>query len=98
MLRNGGTFVEIGSAFPGQTVAFDPATLVNSGKRIIGSPMYKPLVLGRVLDFLARTQEVRPYHRLISHRFDLADINEAFDQPEWQKQAETPVVRAVLVP
>jgi D-arabinose 1-dehydrogenase-like Zn-dependent alcohol dehydrogenase len=98
MLRNGGTFVEIGSTFPGQTVAFDPASLVISGKRIIGSPMYKPLVLGRVLDFLARTREVRPYHRLISHRFGLADINEAFDQSEWQKPAQTPVVRAVLVP
>jgi threonine dehydrogenase-like Zn-dependent dehydrogenase len=98
MLRNGGTFVEIGGTFPGQTVAFDPASLVISGKRIIGSPMYKPLVLGRVLDFLARTREVRPYHRLISHRFGLADINEAFDQSEWQKPAQTPVVRAVLVP
>jgi Zn-dependent alcohol dehydrogenase len=41
---------------------------------------------------------VRPYDRLISHRFDLADINEAFEQSEWQKAAETPVVRAVVVP
>ena len=98
MLRNGGTFVEIGSAFPGHTVALDPASLVVSGKRIIGSPMYKPLVIGQVLDFLARTQQIRPYHRLISHRFDLADINEAFDQSEWQKAAETPVIRAALIP
>jgi hypothetical protein len=65
---------------------------------IIGSPMYKLLVLGRVLDFLARTREARPYCRLISHRFDLADSNEAFDQSEWQKSAQTPVVRAMLVP
>jgi hypothetical protein len=48
--------------------------------------------------YRARTREVRPYHRLISHRFGLADINEAFDQSEWQKPAQTPVVRAVLVP
>jgi hypothetical protein len=60
--------------------------------------MYKLLVLGPVLDFLARTREARPYCRLISHRFDLADINEAFDQSEWQKAAQTPVVRAMLVP
>jgi Zn-dependent alcohol dehydrogenase len=79
-------------------VAFDPSSLVVSGKRIIGSPMYKPVVLGQVLDFLVRTQQSRPYRRLISHRFDLADINEAFDQSEWQKTADTPVVRAVLVP
>jgi threonine dehydrogenase-like Zn-dependent dehydrogenase len=52
MLRNGGRIVEIGSAFPGQTVAFDPASLVVSGKRIIGSPMYKPMMLGQVLDSL----------------------------------------------
>jgi len=98
MLRNGGTFVEIGTAFPGQTVDFDPASLVVSGKRIIGSPMYKPLVLGRILDFLDRNKDTRPFDRLISHHFDLADINNAFAQSEWQQAEETPVVRAVLVP
>jgi threonine dehydrogenase-like Zn-dependent dehydrogenase len=98
MLRNGGTFVEIGVPFVGHPVAFDPATLVHGAKRVIGSVMYKPLVLGQVLDFLVRTQQSRPYHRLISHHFDLADINEAFEQSEWQKETETAVVRAVLVP
>ena len=98
MLRNGGTFVEIGAPFVGHPVAFDPAWLVHGGKRVIGSVMYKPLVLGQVLDFLVRTQGSRPYERLISHRFDLADINHAFDQSEWKKEAETPVIRSVLVP
>jgi threonine dehydrogenase-like Zn-dependent dehydrogenase len=97
MLRNGGTFVEIGSAFPGHPLTFDPATIVNTGKRIIGSSMYKPLVIGQVLDFLVRTQGYRPYEKLISHHFPLADVNTAFEESEW-KNKETPVVRAVLVP
>jgi D-arabinose 1-dehydrogenase-like Zn-dependent alcohol dehydrogenase len=98
MLRNGGTFVEIGLFFPGQTVAFDPSTLVLSGKKIIGSLMYKPLVLARILDFLVRNANKRPFERLISHHFELDKINEAFAQSEWQQTEETPVIRAALVP
>jgi D-arabinose 1-dehydrogenase-like Zn-dependent alcohol dehydrogenase len=98
MLRNGGTFVEIGQFFSGQTVAFDPSMLVLSGKKIIGSLMYQPLILTRVLDFLARHAGQRPFEKLISHHFKLADINDAFAQSEWQQAGDAPVVRAVIVP
>jgi threonine dehydrogenase-like Zn-dependent dehydrogenase len=98
MLRNGGTFVEVGTAFGGRTVAFDPSALVLSGKRIIGSPMYKPMVIGRILDFLDRNRSKVPFDKLISHHFDLNDINEAFASSEWQREEETPVIPSVLVP
>jgi D-arabinose 1-dehydrogenase-like Zn-dependent alcohol dehydrogenase len=97
MLRNGGTFVEIGLFFSGRTVAFDPSTLVLTGKRMIGSIMYRPLVLARILDFLVRTKDVRPFDRLVSHRFGLDQINDAFSASEWQA-SKTPVSRAVIVP
>jgi D-arabinose 1-dehydrogenase-like Zn-dependent alcohol dehydrogenase len=98
MLRNGGTFVEVGLVFKGQTVAFDPSTLVLGGKRVMGSPMYKPIVLGQILDFLVRNHKSRPFEKLISHHFALSDINDAFAQSEWQQDGDTPVIRAALVP
>jgi Zn-dependent alcohol dehydrogenase len=60
--------------------------------------MYKPLVLARILDFLVRNANKRPFERLISHHFELDKINEAFAQSEWQQTEETPVIRAALVP
>jgi threonine dehydrogenase-like Zn-dependent dehydrogenase len=97
MLRPGGIYVDIGLWFSGRTFNFDPSTIVMSGKKIMGSAMYRPGVLPLILDFLVRTQARRPFDRLISHRFELDDINSAFDQSEWDQQ-QTPVVRAVIVP
>ena len=97
MLRPGGTYVDIGLWFSGRTFAFDPSTIVMSGKKIMGSAMYRPGIIPILLDFLVRTQHTRPFDRLISHRFELDEINQAFDQSEWDKQ-QTPIVRAVIVP
>jgi threonine dehydrogenase-like Zn-dependent dehydrogenase len=97
MLDRGGAFVEIGLFFTGKTIAFDPASIVVAGKRIIGSNGYRPLVLPVILDFLARRHDTLPFDRLVSHRFKLADINDAFSASEWQ-QANTAVVRAVVEP
>jgi threonine dehydrogenase-like Zn-dependent dehydrogenase len=97
MLRPGGTFVDIGLWFPGRTIAFDPSTIVMSGKKIMGSAMYNPGLLPQILDFLVRSKGIRPFDRLVSHHFSLDKIDEAFDQSEWDHR-ETPIVRAVLVP
>ena len=97
MLRNGGTFVEIGLYFPGRTITFDPSTIVLSGKRLIGSIMYPPILMATILDFLVRTRDKLPFHKMVSHKFALADISEAFVQAEWD-QRQTQVTRAVLVP
>jgi threonine dehydrogenase-like Zn-dependent dehydrogenase len=97
MLRPGGTYVDIGLWFAGQPISFDPSTIVMSGKRIIGSGMYRPALLPKILDFLVRTKDRLPFDRLVSHHFALDDINDAFRQSEWD-MTETPIVRAVLVP
>ena len=97
MLRRGGTFVDIGLWFGGQTIQFDPSTIVMTGKKIMGSAIYRPAVLPTILDFLVRNVERRPFERLVSHRFELDDINHAFNESEWA-QKDTAVVRAVLVP
>lgn len=97
MLDRGGTFVEIGLFFSGRSVAFDPSTVVTTGKRIIGSNGYRPLVLPLILDFLAGAHGRLPFDRLVSHRFKLTDINQAFGESEWQG-SDTAVVRAVVEP
>ena len=97
MLRPGGTYVDIGLWFAGRTVQFDPSTIVMSGKRVVGSAIYKPGVLPIVLSFLMRNQHRWPFDELVSHTFSLDDVNLAFDQSEWDNK-DTPVVRAVLVP
>ena len=96
MLGNGGTFVEIGDIVPGRTVALDPSTLLK-GKRIVGSLMYPAHLIPRILDFLERNLEIRPFHKIVSHKFKLDDVNKAFPQAEWNAR-QTEVTRAVLVP
>ena len=96
MLGNGGTFVEIGDIVRGREVSIDPSKLL-AGKSIVGSLMYRPELLPTLLDFLVRNQHKLPFHKIISHKFPLADINEAFPQAEWN-QRQTQVTRAVLVP
>ena len=97
MLQNGGTFLEIGLFFRGQVVPFDPSTLVLTGKRIVGSVMYRPMVMATLLDFLVRKHRQLPFEKMVSHKFPLADINNALEQAEWDSR-QTEVTRAVLVP
>ena len=96
MLSNDGTFVEIGDIVPGREVSIDPSKLLR-GKRIIGSMMYKNDLLPTILDYMVRRRDTIPFHKIVSHRFKLEDINEAFAQAEWD-QRQTEVTRAMLVP
>ena len=96
MLSNGGTFVEIGDIVPGREVSIDPSKLLR-GKKIIGSSMYRPSTLATILDYMVKNQDRIPFHKIVSHRFKLADINEAFPVAEWS-QGQTAVSRAMLEP
>ena len=97
MITNGGTYLDIGLFFSGRTVEFDPSSFVLSGKKLMGTAMYEPLVLPQVLDFLARNQDRVPLHKLVSHRFPLDAVNDALNQSEWVT-GPTPVTRAVIEP
>ena len=96
MLSNGGTFVEIGDIIPGPTAAIDPSKLLR-GKNIVGSLMYRPSTLAAILDYMVKNRDKIPFHKIVSHKFLLADINEAFPQAEWN-QRQTDISRAMLVP
>ena len=96
MLADGGTYVEVGLFYPGTSVAFDPSTILR-GKHIVGSAGYPSALIPKILDFLVRTLDQRPFHRMASHQFVLSDIDSAFDQAEWNQKAPE-VIRAVIKP
>lgn len=99
MLRQGGTYVEIGGIWPTR-IDLDPSRLVFGNRRLVAMSHYHPRVLPVALDFLSRTRERFPFDRLLSHRFPLEQVNEAFAQAEWSRTTSDPtkVIRAALAP
>ena len=97
MLRQGGTYLEIGTISRGAKVELEPAQLVWGAKRIVGVIMYDPWVIPRALDFLVRNRTRWPFDRLLSHKYPLAEIDEAFAQSEWHAKDTTNITRAAVV-
>jgi D-arabinose 1-dehydrogenase-like Zn-dependent alcohol dehydrogenase len=98
MLRAGGTYLEIGTISRGAKVELEPAQLVWGAKRIIGVIMYDATVIPRALDFLVRNRTRWPFERLVSHKYPLEQINQAFTDSEWHGRETTTITRAALVP
>ena len=98
MLRGGGTYLEIGTISRGAKVELEPAQLVWGAKRIVGVIMYDAWVIPRALDFLVRNRTRWPFDRLLSHRYPLEQINQAFADSEWHAKDRTNITRAALVP
>lgn len=78
MLGNGGTYAMVGCICAGDLCSFDPAALVLPGKNVLGIMWYDAPSLLFSLDFLAKHKNKYPFHKLISHRYPLSAINEAF--------------------
>jgi D-arabinose 1-dehydrogenase-like Zn-dependent alcohol dehydrogenase len=97
MVRSGGTYLEIGNISMGQSVPIDPSALVWGNKKIVGVVMYDPWVIPKALDFLERTRERYPIGKVLSHKFPLAKINDAFNQAEWlNRQKDVAITRAAI--
>ena len=98
MLRSGGTYLEIGTISRGAKIEIEPSLLVWGSKRIVGVIQYDPWVIPRALDFLVRTRERWPWHRILSHTYPLERINEAFADSEWLNRETLTITRAALTP
>ena len=98
MLRTGGTYLEIGTISRGTKIELEPSLLVWGSKRIVGVIQYDPWVIPRALEFLLRTRDRWPWHRILSHKYPLAQINEAFAASEWHNKETTSITRAALIP
>ncbi len=98
MLRFGGTYLEIGTISRGLKMELEPAALVWGSKTIVGVVMYDPWVIPRALDFLSRNTSRLPFGKLLSHKFPLEKIDEAFQASEWLNREATTITRAALTP
>ena len=78
----GGRYVLIGNINAGATAALDPTRLVFANKSLIGVSLYEPATLGAALAFLERNRERLPLDALLSHKFPLESIDEAFGKAE----------------
>jgi threonine dehydrogenase-like Zn-dependent dehydrogenase len=97
MVRQGGTFLEVGNISIGQTTTIDPSMLVWQNKKIVAVNMYDPAILPIALDFLVRNKERFPLAHVVSHKYPLEKIDEAFQQAEWTGK-QTSTARAVITP
>ena len=95
-LGNGGTFVEIGNIVRGNPVPFDSSVMLR-GKRIIGSAMYPPSLIPLMLEALVKNRGKKPYEKIVSHWYPLAEVNRAFEEAEWLDR-QTSVTRSMLKP
>jgi threonine dehydrogenase-like Zn-dependent dehydrogenase len=99
MLRNGGSYVEIGNIWDNSNATIDMSKMVWGMNRLIGVAHYNPYIIPVALDFLVRTQNRFPLTKIISHKFRLDEISEAFEKSEWSgKNSPTELTRAILVP
>ena len=98
MLRFGGTYLEVGTISRGVKVEIEPSLLVWGSKKIVGVIQYDPWVIPRALDFLVRTKTRWPWDRILSHKYPLEKINEAFAASEWHNKETTSITRAALTP
>jgi threonine dehydrogenase-like Zn-dependent dehydrogenase len=93
MVSAGGRYVEIGNISPGLVYSADPALWVTQNITIYGNNHYARRHLHDALSMLARTQHKYPYDKIVSHQFQLEQINEAFAQ-----QNSGVITRSSLVP
>lgn len=80
MLTTGGTYLLMGLVTGGMYSKLDMERVIHKSITIIGSGNYKAWVIPKVLELLVRTIDKYPFHKLISHKFRLEDINEVFRQ------------------
>jgi threonine dehydrogenase-like Zn-dependent dehydrogenase len=93
MVGSGGRYVEIGNISPGLTFAADPSLWVQANTRIIANNHYGRRHLRDALDMLRRARHRYPFHRIVSHKFPLEQIDEVM-----AAQDKGHITRASLVP
>lgn len=87
-----GRYVIIGNINYGLTYEADPSRLVMANKTMIGVSLYTPAVLGQALSFIERTKNKYPYKELLSHKYPLEKINDAFDASIKRQVARASIV------
>lgn len=76
-LRIGGRYVEIGCVFHGAHFTYDAGDIAFRVLTIKGIHNYDTRHLQRGIDFLAQTNDIFPFYKLVTHKFSLDQINQA---------------------
>ena len=98
MLRLGGTYVEVGNIIPGSNVEVDFNRILHGIKYVVPASFYEPWLLPVGIKLIERTKDIYPISNIISHHFQLSEINEAFKYSEWLRDGGTDVIRSVILP
>jgi threonine dehydrogenase-like Zn-dependent dehydrogenase len=93
MVGSGGRYVEIGCRSPHLGYTAYPEQWVSGNVTIYGNNNWARRHFRGAIDMLSRTRNKYPFHKIISHKFPLEQVNEAFAQ-----QHTGHVTRASLVP
>ena len=92
MLRIGGRYLLIGTVFPLANFTLDGYLLTTKMLTIKGIHNYEVRHLGEGLNFVARTHDKYPFGRLVTHRFNLQEADEAFALSSTQQAIRVAVV------
>ncbi len=78
MLRDGGSYLLVGNINDNLTLQMDPAKIVVGNKRLVGVATYEPRAIAQAIQLMQRTRDRYPFEQVLSHKFPLERINEAF--------------------
>jgi len=99
MVRMRGKYLEIGSVSENTNINVDANYLMKTQIRFLSFQHYDPWIIPKCADFLQRTKSLYPLTSLVSHKFKLEDINEAFAKSDWLgEQADHSITRAIIQP
>lgn len=93
LLRNGGTYLEVGNISPGLTDDFPPASLTINRITVMAQMFYQPWYLKRSLDFLERHGDAFPFESLVDAEYPLDEAQRALEHSDDHR-----VTRACLLP
>lgn len=100
MVQPGGTYLEVGLISAKFKVELTPASLLRANVRYVAVNHYPPIVLAEALEFLRRSRGRYALDAIVSHRFPLQQIDEAFRQAEWlgRERERAAITRAAIDP
>jgi alcohol dehydrogenase len=92
-LRVGGRLIEIGNSFPNAHFSYDACDIVWRRLTITGVHNYDTRHLQMGIDFIAATGNQFAFEKLVTHRFELQDVNTAL-----RMAASGEAIRVALLP
>jgi Zn-dependent alcohol dehydrogenase len=87
----------VGNISLGKTTMIDSSMMVGQNKSMVAVVTYDPVIVSVALRFLVRNKDCFPLASVVSDRYPLDKINDAFQQAKWDGK-QTSGSRAVITP